>query len=57
MPVEPANSTVKPEWMTLIESRKQRADYFFQTVLENQREWYSRPGYTRSGICFLPCRL
>ncbi|TYP69462.1 MULTISPECIES: DUF4231 domain-containing protein [Nitrosomonas] len=42
MPVEPANSTVKPEWMTLIESRKQRADYFFQTVLENQREWYSK---------------
>jgi hypothetical protein len=42
MPVESANSIVKPEWMTVIEGRKQRADYYFQTVLENQREWYSK---------------
>ena len=36
----------KPSWSAPIESRGERADYYFQTVLENQREWYS----TKAGI-------
>ncbi len=31
----------KPDWIVPIESRMGRADYFFQTVLKNQNEWYS----------------
>lgn len=33
---------VKPEWIAPIESRKQRADYYFQTILEDQRGWYEK---------------
>ncbi|MGQ0591729.1 MAG: DUF4231 domain-containing protein [Gammaproteobacteria bacterium] len=34
--------TVKPAWMSPIETRQERADYYFRTVLEGQREWYSK---------------
>jgi hypothetical protein len=34
-------TNVNPEWIAPIESRKARADFYFQTILENQREWYS----------------
>lgn len=32
----------KNEWVRAIESRVEKADYYFQTVLKNQREWYSK---------------
>ena len=32
----------KNEWVSAIESRAEKADYYFQTVLKNQREWYSK---------------
>jgi len=32
----------KAQWIASLEIRKERADYYFQTILENQREWYSR---------------
>ncbi|MGH8471684.1 MAG: DUF4231 domain-containing protein [Gammaproteobacteria bacterium] len=33
---------VKPAWMSPIETRQARADYYFRTVLDGQREWYSK---------------
>ncbi|MEN8259405.1 MAG: DUF4231 domain-containing protein [Pseudomonadota bacterium] len=33
--------TAKPAWMSPIETRKERADYYFDTVLDEQAEWYS----------------
>jgi Protein of unknown function (DUF4231) len=32
----------KTNWKASIESRGERADYYFQTILKNQREWYSK---------------
>jgi hypothetical protein len=49
MPAEPAKTTAKPGWAAPIESRKERADYYFQTVLENQGEWYSKKAGTQKG--------
>jgi len=36
------SNSVKPRWISAIEGRKHRADYYFETVLENQRDWYSK---------------
>ena len=47
MPAEPAKPVPTSEWAAPIESRKQRADYYFQTVLENQGEWYSNKAGTQ----------
>ncbi|CAK0750173.1 conserved hypothetical protein [Gammaproteobacteria bacterium] len=30
-----------PSWKLVIENRRQRAEYYFDTVLNKQREWYS----------------
>ena len=49
MPIEPTKTNAKPGWAAPIESRKERADYYFQTVLENQLEWYSRKAGTQKG--------
>jgi len=34
-------ATTEPPWVSPIESRKERADYYFQTILKGQWEWYS----------------
>lgn len=34
-------SNLPPPWMVPIESRKQRAEYYFDTVLSGQQHWYS----------------
>jgi hypothetical protein len=34
-------SNLSPPWMLLIESRKQRAEFYFNTVLSGQQQWYS----------------
>ncbi len=34
--------TTKPAWMSPIETRQARADYYFRTVLDGQGEWYSK---------------
>lgn len=34
-------SAVPASWAMPIESRKQRADYYFQNILEEQSNWYS----------------
>ena len=41
MSTESTVSNVISEWSAPIENRKEKADYYFQVVLENQREWYS----------------
>lgn len=41
MTSETNNSNAKPAWITPIESRKERAEYYFQTVLDGQQKWYS----------------
>ncbi len=42
MPSDNNVPSVKPAWMSPIETRQARADYYFQTVLDGQREWYSK---------------
>ncbi len=42
MPSDNNVPTVKPAWMSPIETRQARADYYFQTVLDGQRDWYSK---------------
>jgi hypothetical protein len=42
MPPDNDVPTVKPAWMLPIETRQARADYYFGTVLDRQREWYSK---------------
>lgn len=42
MPSDNDVPTVKPAWMSPIETRQARADYYFRTVLDGQREWYSK---------------
>lgn len=42
MPSDNDVPTVKPAWMSPIETRQERADYYFRTVLDGQREWYSK---------------
>ena len=49
MSTEPTVSSVISKWITPIENRKERADYYFQTVLENQRDWYSAKAGTQKG--------
>ena len=41
MSIEPMQTTDKPKWVAPIESRRERADYYFQTILANQRDWYT----------------
>jgi len=43
-------SPEKPEWIAAIESRKQRADYYFQAILEEQREWYSKKASSKKKL-------
>jgi hypothetical protein len=38
---EKTESQSPPAWMQSIENRKERADYYFDTVLSGQRQWYS----------------
>ncbi|MDD5579913.1 MAG: DUF4231 domain-containing protein [Methylobacter sp.] len=47
MSTEPTQTKDKPGWAAPIESRRERADYYFQTVLENQRDWYSEKAGTQ----------
>ena len=42
MPSDNDVPTVKPAWMSPIETRQERADYYFRTVLDGQREWYAK---------------
>ncbi|OOO02241.1 MAG: hypothetical protein USCGTAYLOR_01565 [Chromatiales bacterium USCg_Taylor] len=42
MPSDSNVPTVKPAWMSPIETRQARADYYFRTVLDGQREWYDK---------------
>ncbi len=42
MPSENDVPTVKPAWMSPIETRQARADFYFRTVLAGQREWYAK---------------
>jgi hypothetical protein len=42
VPSEQPINTDNPKWIAAIEGRMARADYYFQTVLKNQREWYSK---------------
>jgi Protein of unknown function (DUF4231) len=42
VPTELAMNNGNPDWIAPIEARMARADYYFQTVLRNQREWYSK---------------
>ena len=42
MPSDNNVPTVKPAWMSPIETRQARADYYFRTVLDGQREWYDK---------------
>jgi len=42
MPSDNDVPTVKPAWMSPIETRQERADYYFRAVLDGQREWYSK---------------
>ena len=42
MPSDNDVPTVKPAWMSPIETRRERADYYFRTVLDGQREWYDK---------------
>ena len=42
MPPEPALTIDKIQWVALIENRMAKADYYFQTILKGQREWYSK---------------
>jgi hypothetical protein len=37
-----AITTPNAAWINPIESRKQRADYYFQTILAGQQDWYSK---------------
>ena len=41
MATEPPQKNALSPWISPIESRKERADYYFQTVLDNQGDWYS----------------
>lgn len=47
MSTEQSLSTGTPAWMSPIEMRKQRADYYFETVLDGQAEWYSDSAATQ----------
>jgi hypothetical protein len=42
MPPDNDVPTVKPAWMSPIETRQELADYYFRTVLDGQREWYDK---------------
>jgi hypothetical protein len=42
MPAESALTNDKSQWVAPIESRMAKADYYYQTILKNQREWYSK---------------
>jgi hypothetical protein len=37
-----ATAAGEREWATLVECRRRRADHYFNTVLEDQQQWYSR---------------
>ncbi len=49
MSSERTETSLKPEWIAPIESRTARADYYFQNVLGNQREWYSAKARMHKG--------
>jgi heat shock protein HspQ len=49
MSIEPKLTSDKAKWIAPIESRKEKADYYYQTVLENQRDWYSAKAGTQKG--------
>lgn len=42
MPSDNNVQTVKPAWMSPIEVRQERADYYFQSALGRQHEWYDK---------------
>ncbi len=41
MATESTLTNANNKWLAPIENRRERADYYFKVVLENQREWYS----------------
>ncbi len=41
MVTEPERTQSTPKWLSPIESRKEKVDYYFETVLDSQRDWYS----------------
>ena len=49
MPLDNNVPTVKPAWMSLMETRQEYADYYFRTVLDGQREWYSHGARKQKG--------
>jgi Protein of unknown function (DUF4231) len=42
MPAESVLTNDNSQWVAPIESRMTKADYYYQTILKNQREWYSK---------------
>ena len=48
MPSDKDVPSVKPAWMSPIETRQARADYYFRTVLNGQREWYDKNAGNKS---------
>lgn len=38
---KPDLSTENSKWNAMIESRNEKADYYFQTILNHQKDWYS----------------
>jgi Protein of unknown function (DUF4231) len=42
MPSDNDVQTAKPAWMSPIETRQARADYYFRTVLDGQHKWYDK---------------
>jgi len=47
MTIEPKQPSDKSIWAAPIENRMERADYYFKTVLENQRDWYTAKAGTQ----------
>lgn len=46
MSIEHATADTNTEWNDPIKSRASKADYYFNTILEGQRDWYS----TKAGV-------
>jgi len=45
-------TAAKPEWVAAIESRRERADYYFQSILEDQRGWYQSKASSKKKLHF-----
>jgi hypothetical protein len=54
MPSDNDVPTAKPAWMSPIETRQARADYYFRTVLDSQHEWYEKNAGKQKDIWHSP---